>query len=65
MERLNPFLLLTFADLKKYRYYYWCGFPALLQKPGWELDGDEVWQTLDEDSSEVRENASLSSTCGV
>ncbi|GAA5935779.1 hypothetical protein JCM1841_004129 [Sporobolomyces salmonicolor] len=37
LESLNPFLLITFADLKKYRYYYWCGFPALVQKPGWEL----------------------------
>ncbi|GAA5864413.1 hypothetical protein JCM1840_000487 [Sporobolomyces johnsonii] len=37
LESLNPFLLITFADLKKYRYYYWCGFPAIVQKPGWEL----------------------------
>lgn len=39
-DALNPFLVLTFADLKKYRYYYWCGFPALLQKPGWESEGE-------------------------
>jgi ubiquitin-like modifier-activating enzyme ATG7 len=32
--------MLTFADLKKYRYWYWCGFPALLQKPGWETEGE-------------------------
>ena len=37
---LNPFLMLTFADLKKYRYWYWCGFPALLQKPGWAIEGE-------------------------
>ena len=43
---LNPFLVLTFADLKKYRYWYWCGFPALLQKPGWETEGE--WQALEE-----------------
>lgn len=42
---LNPFVVLTFADLKKYRYWYWCGFPALLQKPGWETEGE--WQALD------------------
>ncbi|KAM0747191.1 E1-like protein-activating [Meredithblackwellia eburnea MCA 4105] len=42
---LNPFLLLTFADLKKYKYHYWCGFPALLQKPGWESSGE--WTTLE------------------
>ncbi|GAA6056105.1 hypothetical protein JCM3770_001970 [Rhodotorula araucariae] len=34
---LNPFLLITFADLKKYRYYYWCACPALVQKPGWQV----------------------------
>ncbi|SCV70577.1 BQ2448_3339 [Microbotryum intermedium] len=46
-SELNPFLMLTFADLKKYRYYYWCGFPALLQKPAWEVSGD--WEDLPHD----------------
>ncbi|GAA5903726.1 hypothetical protein JCM6882_003397 [Rhodosporidiobolus microsporus] len=48
LESLNPFLLITFADLKKYRYYYWCGFPAVAWKPGWELE--EEWKTVEADS---------------
>ena len=36
---LNQFLLLTYADLKAYRYYYWFAFPALLPgKAGWMVD---------------------------
>jgi len=26
---LNRFLILAFSDLKKYRFYYWCAFPAI------------------------------------
>ncbi|BGP15817.1 Autophagy protein 7 [Rhodosporidiobolus nylandii] len=39
LQSLNPFLLITFADLKKYRYYYWCGFPAVAWRPGWQVEG--------------------------
>jgi len=51
VKDLNPFLIVTFADLKKYRYYYWCGFPALLQKPGWEAVS--AWEVVGEDVDEV------------
>lgn len=37
---LNPFLLVTFADLKKYVYHYWFAFPALVSSPAWTVDGD-------------------------
>ncbi|OCF37606.1 E1-like protein-activating enzyme Gsa7p/Apg7p [Kwoniella heveanensis BCC8398] len=35
---LNPFLLVTFADLKRYTYHYWFAFPALVTKPVWETE---------------------------
>ncbi|TNY18187.1 hypothetical protein DMC30DRAFT_419099, partial [Rhodotorula diobovata] len=49
---LNPFLMITFADLKKYRYFYWCALPALVQKPGWEII--EGWRDCDEAALEQR-----------
>lgn len=43
--------MITFADLKKYKYWYWCGFPAVLQKPGWETETE--WTSVDSTLSSI------------
>ncbi|KAI0757845.1 hypothetical protein C8Q80DRAFT_1265684 [Daedaleopsis nitida] len=37
---LTRFLLITFANLEKYKYYYWFAFLVLAAKPAWEIDGE-------------------------
>lgn len=44
VNALNQALLLTYMDLKSYRYYYWFAFPALITREApWHLDGE--WQS--------------------
>lgn len=38
---LTRFILITYADLKKCKYYYWLGFPALAAKPAWTLSATD------------------------
>ncbi|KAJ1018159.1 hypothetical protein NDA16_005025 [Ustilago loliicola] len=47
---LTTFLALTFADLKKYKFYYWFAYPALVTNPSWELadgvEGSDAWKPI-------------------
>lgn len=45
---LNRFFLITYADLKKYKYYYWFSFPAFVSKPAWEIEGEGWTAAADE-----------------
>ncbi|TFY73078.1 hypothetical protein EWM64_g10934, partial [Hericium alpestre] len=49
---LTRFLVITYADLKKYKYYYWFAFPALVAQPLWEI-ADE-WKLASEAFSEAQ-----------
>ncbi|KAI5301442.1 Autophagy protein 7 [Ascosphaera pollenicola] len=32
---LTSFVIISFADLKKYKYWYWFGYPAIHSSPNW------------------------------
>jgi ubiquitin-like modifier-activating enzyme ATG7 len=44
---LNIFFLITYADLNKYKYY-WFAFPVFVSKPAWEIRADG-WKCVEAD----------------
>ncbi|WWD07978.1 E1-like protein-activating enzyme Gsa7p/Apg7p [Kwoniella europaea PYCC6329] len=52
---INPFLLVTFADLKKYIYHYWFAFPAFVSSPPWRMNQQGLTPVQETDLRELRQ----------
>ncbi|WVQ83979.1 E1-like protein-activating enzyme Gsa7p/Apg7p [Cryptococcus sp. DSM 104549] len=51
---LNHFLLVVYADLKKYEYHYWFAFPAFFTDVIWDVEHGGFEPVPEEDIIEIR-----------
>jgi ubiquitin-like modifier-activating enzyme ATG7 len=53
---LASFLALTYADLKKHKFYYWFSFPALLPTSPWVITDTSKPKVIKDIFSKVEVN---------